>query len=46
MVIYRMLKKEYCDWAKEFIGLKKGEYVIKEEKDNKVNLEDFQDNLE
>ena len=40
MIIHRMLKKKYCDWAKEFIGLKKSEYVI-EEKDNKVNLEDF-----
>ena len=45
MVICRMSKEEYCDWAKEFIGLKESEYVIEGEEDNKFNLEDFQDDL-
>ena len=45
MIIHRMLKKKYCDWAKEFMGLKESEYTIEGEEDNEFDLEDFQDDL-
>ena len=46
IVICRISKKECCDWAKEFMGLKESEYTIEGEEDNEFDLEDFQDDLE
>ena len=46
IVICRMSKEECYDWAEEFMGLKKSEYVIEGEEDNEFDLEDFQDDLE